>query len=550
MASTLVQYGNTELDELTATLTSEPEAQVIDDDIEQPGLMSRIMLALRGDDMREEVTHVPGTKYPSRILVMIPAHNEAQGIRDCLEGLADQALPEDVSMDVLVLADNCSDGTEHVALQAGIDLGLSLTVQKTEGNRQRKVGALNAGWALVYGNKINQELNEIQPTDEQVAYRRSVKAVLGMDADSRLAPNAVIHMWTELMSAPDIGGVMSRYTMRLPKSLRSIDPADPHYDVKVSSGEYGGMMNRWWTAMQKQDMASWLLSLFCRGGSTYVLGGQASLFRPMALAQVVNDHKLLGPWDPSTQVEDMKLTWMLQEAKWKTLVSPHARCYVDAMADYHTFRQQRLKWDSGTLELLTSQDDHHVKTRHIGFLWRQQMKMAMDLTVRVLFFTLLTIALATDQFVWNWLWLIPPVVASTLNIRLALRVPQHRPIDVVLAGTLISPEIYLWVRLVGWVQVWSRRLSVQEKDGWEAQYAAQRGDTKSKLGRGIAVIVLSIGVIVGLAIYFHDYFTSTGVQSAVRPYMLAGFVVLSFLTIFQVLAMLRQHWLLRAKHRP
>lgn len=546
----LVQYGSTELDELTPTLTDERDARVVEEDIEQPGLMNRIMLALRGDDGREEVIHVQGVKHPSRILVMIPAHNEAQGIRDCLEGLADQVLPEDVLMDVVVLADNCSDGTEHVAMQAGVDLGLNLSVFKTRGNKQRKVGALNAGWALVYGNKLDEELNEVQPTDEQISYRRSVKAVLGMDADSRLAPNAVNHMWTELMSSPDIGGVMCRYTMRLPKSLRSIDPADPHYDVKVASGEYGGMTNRWWTAMQKQDMASWLLNLFYRGGSTYVLGGQASLFRPSALAQVVNDHKLLGPWDPSTQVEDMKLTWMLQEAKWKTLVSPHARCYVDAMADYHTFRQQRLKWDAGTLELPTSQDDHHVKTRHIGFLWRQQMKMAMDLTVRALFFVLLTVALATDQFVWNWLWLIPPVVASALNIRLALRVPQHRTIDVVLAGTLISTEVYLWVRLVGWVQVWSRRLSVQEKDGWEAQYAAQRGDTKSKLWQGIATIVLIIGVVVGLAIYFHDYLTSASVQGAVRSYLLVGFVILSCLTIFQVLAMLRQHWLLRAKHRP
>jgi len=527
------------------------EAERLSDiDIAQPGLMHRLIKVLRGDDGHREVAHVSsGVKLASRILVMIPAHNEAQGIRDCLEGLADQDLPEGVSMDVLVIADNCSDGTEQIAEQAGIDLRLNLLVFRTKGNRQRKVGALNAGWALIYGNKLDQELNEVQPTDEQLAYRRSVKAVLGMDADTRLAPNAIGHLWRELMSSPDIGGVMCRYTMRLPKSKRRLDPADPHYEQKLASGEYAGPMARWWTAMQKQDMASWLLNLFYRGGSTYVLGGQASLFRPKALAQVVNEYKLLGPWDPSTQVEDMKLTWHLQELKWKTLVSPRARSYVDGMPTYHTFRQQRLKWDGGLVELLTSKDDH-TKTRHAGFLWRQQAKMATDLLVRVLFFSLLALALATDQFVWNWLWVIPPVVASALNVRLALRVPQHRVIDVVLAGTLISTEIYLWVRLIGWVQVWSRRLSVQEKDGWEAQYAAQRGETKSRLGQGIALGIMLVAGVVFVAIHFREYFTSPEVQVAIRPYLMVGFVVLSSLTVFQTLAMLRQHWLLRAPHRP
>ncbi|HVV26223.1 MAG TPA: glycosyltransferase family 2 protein [Candidatus Saccharimonadales bacterium] len=520
-------------------------------EIAQPGLMKRVMQALRGDEF-QSTTITQGVKLASRILVMIPAHNEAAGIRDCLEGLADQELPEDVdAMDILLIADNCSDGTEEVARQAGLDLGLSnnLYIFSTEGNKQRKVGALNAGWALVYGNKLDSELEDIQPGEEELAYRNSVKAVLGMDADSRLAPGAIRHLWQELRSSRDIGGVMCRYTMRLPRPKRQLDPRDPHYEEKVASGAYGGPFSRWWTAMQKQDMAAWLLNLFHRGGSTYVLGGQASLFRPEALAEVVNEYKLLGPWDPSTQVEDMKLTWMLQEQRWKTLVSPEARCYVDAMSGYHTFRQQRLKWDGGLVELLTSKDDHS-KTRHTGFLWRQQLKMGMDLVVRILFFTLLGAALATDQFYWNWVFLAPPLVASVLNTRLALRVPQHRTIDIVLAATLVSPETYLLVRLIGWVQVWYRRLSVQERDGWEAQYAAQRGETKSKLMQGTVVTMMIITGIAYAMIHFHHYLVSASVQGAIRPYMETCFGILTVLTGFAMLAMLRQLWLLRAPYRP
>jgi biofilm PGA synthesis N-glycosyltransferase PgaC len=523
-----------------------------DPQLAQPGLMKRLLQFVNGNEAQETIPMVQGVKIASRILVLIPAHNEAAGIRDCLEGLADQELPEDVgAMDIVLIADNCSDGTAQAAEQAAIDLGLrnNLTVYETQGNKQRKVGALNHGWALVYGNKLDAELNEVQPAKETVAYRSSVKAVLGMDADSRLAPGAVKQLWKELRSSPDIGGVMCRYTMRLPKPKRQLDPADTHYEEKLESGEYGGPFSRWWTAMQKQDMAAWLLNLFHRGGSTYVLGGQASLFRPEALAEVVNRYKLLGPWDPSTQVEDMKLTWMLQEAKWKTLVSPEARCYVDAMSDYHTFREQRLKWDGGLVGLLTSKDDHS-KTRHTGFLWRQQLKMGMDLIVRIMFFMLLGTALATDQFYWNWLFVIPPLTASVLNVMLARRVPQHRMIDVVLAGTLVSPETYMLVRLIGWVQVWYRRLSVQEKDGWEAQYAAQRGETRSKLLQGTVVVMMIIVGIVFATIHFHGYLISHHVQKSVDPYMIGGFQVLTVLTAFAWIAMLRQLWLLRAPYRP
>jgi cellulose synthase/poly-beta-1,6-N-acetylglucosamine synthase-like glycosyltransferase len=38
-----------------------------------------------------------------------------------------------------------------------------------------------------------------------------------MDADSRLAPNCLKYLWEGLISARNIGGVMAKYTMRMPK---------------------------------------------------------------------------------------------------------------------------------------------------------------------------------------------------------------------------------------------------------------------------------------------------------------------------------------------
>ncbi|ALC82621.1 MULTISPECIES: glycosyltransferase family 2 protein [Bacillus] len=501
--------------------------------------------------VRRETTTLPKapnirhTYMKPRIAVFIPAHNEEKSIEDCLQGLYDQSLPKGVDLDVYVIADNCTDRTEELAKAFGKEYKTNVNVIKTVNNKQRKVGALNTIWKQIYGDMLDIHYTEM--TEYQQVYQRSVKAILGMDADSRLAPNALKYMWEGLMSARNIGGVMAKYTMRMPKKKSKLSKDDPYYEEKIASGQYGGPIARWWTHQQKQDMASWLLDLQYRGGSTYVLGGQATLFRPEALQDIVNNNKLDAPWQYESDVEDMLLTWQLQKSGWKTLISPKARCFVDAMKSYHAFRQQRNKWSSGTVDLLTNKDID-IKTRHTGRIWRSQGKMVMDLVIRVMFIALLTVSLATDQFVWSWIWLIPIGLASVLNIILAVKTPMSRPIDVILAGLLISPELYLLVNLMTFCQVWFEKLSTDKKDGWANQYMAESGQTKSKLTQGLLLLILLITSVVLACMYFRDYLTSSVVQEATHPYLMSGWIVLTYLTIFASLIMLRQIWSLRARH--
>ncbi|MEE6132131.1 glycosyltransferase family 2 protein [Priestia flexa] len=479
-----------------------------------------------------------------RIVAFIPAHNEEKSIRDCLEGLGDQLLPNRVDLDVFVIADNCTDRTKERAEQAAKDFNLNVKVLITENNKQRKVGALNTAWKRIYGDTL--DLYSKTLTTYQQLYKESIKAILGMDADSRLAPQALINLWEDLMTSRNIGGVMAKYTMRMPKKKSQLSKDDVQYEQKLASGEYGGPLTRWWTHQQKQDMASWLLDLQYHGGSTYVLGGQATLFRPEALQTVVEQNNLDGPWQNDSDVEDMLLTWQLQKANWKTLISPSARCFVDSMRSYHTFREQRNKWKSGTVDLLTN-SNLGVKTRHKGKLWRSQLKTLSDLLIRLLFVLLLAVALATDQFYWTWIWAIPIGLASILNVILALKTPMHRPIDVILSGLLISPEIYLWVNLVTFNQVWIERLAATKKDGWANQYAAENGKTKSKLTQGLLSLCLFIAFVVMLCIYFRDFLTSTPVQQSIYPYLMNGWILLTYLTIYQSLYMIYQIWTLRKR---
>jgi len=488
---------------------------------------------------------VKKTYMKPRIVVFIPAHNEEKSIRDCLEGLADQVLPNDVEMDVFVIADNCTDRTVDMANEAGMDFHLHLTVLITKNNKQRKVGALNTAWKTLYGDPLDIHFKNLSPYQE--IYKDSIKAVLGMDADSRLAPNALIHLWEGLMSSRNIGGVMAKYTMRMPKKKNLIPKDATNYEELVSSGVYGGPITRWWTHQQKQDMASWLLDLQYRGGSTYVLGGQATLFRPEALQNVVENNKLDGPWQDDSDVEDMLLTWQLQKNSWKTLISPKARCFVDSMKTYHTFRQQRNKWQSGTVSLLTSRD-LNIKTRHNGKLWRMQLKLLQDLVVRFLFILLLSISIATDQFEWSWIWITPVMLASVLNILLAIKTPMVRTLDIILAGLLISPELYLWANLMTFFQVWIEKFSSNKKDGWANQYNAENGKTSSKLKQGIVSIILAITIVVLLCIHYRDFLTSTVVHDATRPYLMTGWTILTCLTILACLQMVYQVWKLRARH--
>jgi poly-beta-1,6-N-acetyl-D-glucosamine synthase len=180
-----------------------------------------------------------------RIVAFIPAHNEEKSIRDCLAGLADQSLPKYIQLDIFVIADNCSDRTEEKAFEAAKDFGLNVIILRTKNNKQRKVGALNTAWKYIYGDPLAIYFRE--KSEYQEMYQQSIKAILGMDADSRLAPGALQALWNDLMSQRNIGGVMAKYTMRMPKKKKLLAKDDVNYEDKIASGEYGGPMARWWT---------------------------------------------------------------------------------------------------------------------------------------------------------------------------------------------------------------------------------------------------------------------------------------------------------------
>jgi cellulose synthase/poly-beta-1,6-N-acetylglucosamine synthase-like glycosyltransferase len=358
----------------------------------------------------------------AKVVVVVPAHNEEESIARTIKALLSQTRQPDR---IVVVADNCSDRTVQIAR----GFGRRVTVIETVGNRDRKVGALRTAW------------------QQYVAY--GYDYMLGVDADTVLSENTLEDLEFEMEMSPKVGGVMARYT----------------FDPDMASTRWARLLIR----LQRMEFAAWTLDMLHRKRSTYVLGGQATLFRVSALQEVVDAERRLSPWDPEAQVEDMELTWALKARRWETKVSSTGRAYAGAMVTVKSLWAQRRKWDEGMIRLLLGSKIGSATM----YPWRMQGKMLINSVTRVMFIVLLTASLSIGAFKWNWIWITPPVLAILLNFRNARKVPNHTPLDIFMAVTLVAVEIYLWFRLLVWTVSWGNVIVGIRRDGWARQYKAE-----------------------------------------------------------------------------
>jgi len=78
------------------------------------------------------------------------------------------------------------------------------------------------------------------------------------------------------------------------------------------------------------------------------------------------------------------------------------------------------------------------------------------------------------QYVWNWLWAIPPGVAALLNLKLAWRVPNRSAGDLLAAVLLVPVELYLIMRVACATASWANVLAGIKRDGWAQQARAEQ----------------------------------------------------------------------------
>jgi len=292
---------------------------------------------------------------PVTVTVLIPAHNEESCIDETIRSIRSQShAPERI----IVVADNCTDGTATIARTAGVE------VFATRGNTQKKAGALNQALAVTLPEQRDNDL------------------VMVMDADTTLDDGfleAAVQRMADDRALMAVGGLFY--------------------------GEEGkGLLGQF----QRNEYTRYAREIGRRRGRVFVLTGTASIFRPRALRTVAAERGRTIPgvhgdvYDTLVLTEDNELTLAIKSLGG-LMISPQ-RCTVvtEVMQTWRALWAQRLRWQRGAVENLGSYGLRPAVMRY----WAQQLGIGYGV-IAIAAFLLLTVVmvLALDEWVWFPFWI-------------------------------------------------------------------------------------------------------------------------------------------------
>ncbi len=287
---------------------------------------------------------------PPRVAVLIPAHNEAQGIVGTLAGLASA---HGEAFRVVVVADNCSDDTAALARQSGVEV-----LERTHDTLRGK------GHALQFG------LDHI---------RRSPPSVLVVvDADCQV-------------SATDLTQLALETTLRqTPVQCKNLMVAPPGAPVSVKVAAF-----------------AWLVKTWVRPTGWGRLGAPCQLMGTgMAFPWSIIGQQNLAS---GHIVEDLQLTMAL--AAQGTMASFYPDVGVISLfpVNAHAVQVQRSRWEHGHLGMLKDE-----LPGLLALAWRRRdarvLALALDIAVPPLSLLVLALlmlaALALLFSAWTgWWWM-------------------------------------------------------------------------------------------------------------------------------------------------
>ncbi|RAX44214.1 glycosyltransferase family 2 protein [Arthrobacter sp. AQ5-06] len=281
------------------------------------------------------------------ITVLIPAHNEAVGIRETLTSLKFQShLPDRV----IVVADNCTDATEEIALAEGAE------VLRTEGNSDKKAGALNFVLGRLLPGAESEDMILIQDADSQLSRDFIERAVAHLQRDSRLGA---------------VGGVFR-------------------------GGHGGGFVGH----LQRNEYARYARDVKRLKGKCLVVTGTAALFRARTLRDVIAarlDGSLPpgngrgGVYDTSVLTEDNELSFALLTLCYRIKSPADCTLVTEVMPSWRDLGAQRLRWKRGAVENCVQ----YGWTRVTRPYWGRQILAMFGVLVTLGYFSTVAIALGT-----------------------------------------------------------------------------------------------------------------------------------------------------------
>lgn len=231
----------------------------------------------------------------SKILVLVPAHDEEKQIGRCLAALSVQTYPRRRRR-VVVIADNCSDRTADVARIHGAEVLI-----RNDPEARGKGRALR--WAL----------------DQLLVAPRRPDVVVMIDADSVAEPDLLRHLEAELSRGSEVAQA----------DYRVLEP-DSRGSQLVAAG--------------------FLLFHRTRLAGRAALGMSANLVgNGMAFKREVLERV---PWSAFTSVEDLEYSLILRMAGVRPAFAARAVVLGPTPTSRRGLRRQRMRWEGGRLYLL------------------------------------------------------------------------------------------------------------------------------------------------------------------------------------------------------
>lgn len=328
--------------------------------------------------------------HTSKVIALIPAHNEEAGIGRAIEALRTQTRTPDR---IIVVADNCTDRTVEVAQELGCE------VYPTHQNRHKKAGALN--------QVLDMMLPLLDPSD----------VVLVQDADSFLDPNFVEAGLAAY--GPGIGGVGGVFRGRV-----------------ESAGRWGRMIE----SFQANEYARYELDIRRQRGQVLVLTGTATLLRVAILREVVEARRSgVLPGDPQvydTKVltEDNELSFALMRLGYEIRSPRGCTLTTETMPTLRALARQRLRWKRGALENLFD----YGWTKVTRPYWRRQATGVLGVAITFAYLSALAYGLAVG-FNLHWFWL---VVTALFALERTVTVRRRGWKQMLLASLVVVEGVY------------------------------------------------------------------------------------------------------------
>ena len=303
---------------------------------------------------------------PVTVTVLIPAHNEEASLGHTINALKQQSF---LPARILVVADNCTDGTVDVARAHGVDVFESVD------NKHKKGGALNQALAQILPGMGDND------------------CVMVMDADSQIGTDF-------LATARD------RFTAD--RALMSVGG--------LFHGEEGhGVLGQF----QRNEYARYQREIARRDGRVFVLTGTASVFRATALREVAAARGTTIPgkqgevYDTAALTEDNELTIALKSLG--ALITSPNECTVvtELMPNWKMLWAQRLRWQRGALENLGA---YGVTPQTVRY-WSQQIGIGYGVIALFSYFFLMVLMLVSmDTWVWFPFWMLLGLVFAVERV--------------------------------------------------------------------------------------------------------------------------------------